>query len=213
MHFKKNGDINYIDISDDPERKKINQELDWTQYETNTRQDNYAVLMRRLSTPYTRAIFDKRNISYIQFKIRKRILEKTNGEFDVGKQPKDTIENELAKMVQDLKTVHTYHNKPLSQIKKEIEIINQKLIDLLVHRIMLTIQDKEIYLNCAFKVPDPYPRPVETTDYDRTVDMRGYWNESLGGYYDTNDWKWEKSGLYDEVPSLYARYPNDTRRH
>jgi hypothetical protein len=177
--------------------------------------DESTRITHRLSTPLSSAMFSNENMVSIQYALRKAIILMTqkpgNCGVDVGMQNKASIHNELTTWYGN----HKYNriNYKPSEIPGVVKKLNYAFVTKhLIKCVMNSLEDKILYESWALKVPEPMSFAETDNNYDRSVNMSGYWDESLGnGAFTKNNWDWSKSGMYDEPESLYKRYPSEAR--
>jgi len=169
----------------------------------------------KLSTPLSAAMFSSENIVRIQYALRKAILQMTQkpGEcgIDVGMQNKASIHNELQTWYDNRKYNRiSYRSSEIPGVVKRLSYAF--VTGHLIKCVMNSLEDKMLYESWALKVPEPMAFAESDNNYDRSVNMSGYWDESLGnGAFTKNNWDWSKFGMYDEPESIYKRYPSDAR--
>lgn len=182
----------------------------WNQQDQHSRNnsDTMSKIHNRLSTPLSLELFSRKNITRIQQALRKAIIMKTQNKnkkgIDIGIQPMSGISNELSKFYYDLK--YSRMEIPPDQIPVLVRDISFGCIrECLIPNVMNNIESRELYNSWALKVPEPIGYGHNEKVVDKSVDLHGYYDESLGGFY-SNDWNWSQSAMYDEPASLYKRY-------
>ena len=131
------------------------------------------------------------------------------GSVDIGVQPSSAINSELANYYGNLRYMSMeIPNKDVDRLVTKIS--HEFVINRLLPNVLDKLEEKQLYNGWAMKIPEPFVRPIADNDYDRSVNMEQYYDDSWGGYYAQKDrnWDWSKSAMYDEPESLWKRHPD-----
>ena len=167
-------------------------------------------------SPLTRIILSDDNITKLQYAIRALVWKKTkllNGEpLDIGLQNRASIYNELYAWYKNYK--YSRIDYAPEQIPPLVMKINYAFVtQVLWPNVKNHVEDRELYNEWALKVPDPIPRGISDNNYNSSVSLEAYYDDSLGSNgFSKGTWDWHKDGMYDEPESIYTRYPSDARR-
>jgi len=206
------NELDFVAIKRERETRTWN-EIDHDNWD---REDDHATIHQRKSNPLSRILFSKQNIQKIQYAVRKAVIKITQknkgGSIDIGVQPASSITNELVNWYGNTKLMNV--DIPKDQLSAKVREVNHKfVINRLLPNVLGCIEDKQLYDGWAMKVPEPWLHPIADNDYDRTVNMEQYYDDSWGGHYKGKEWDWSQSALYDEPPSLYKRYPTNESKN
>jgi hypothetical protein len=167
-------------------------------------------------SPLTRILLSEDNITKLQYAIRMLVWKKTKdnvgGPLDIGLQNRASIYNELYAWYKNYK--YSRIDYAPERVKPMLDKINYAFVtQVLWPNVKNHISDKELFDEWALKVPEPMQYGVNDNNYNSSVSLDGYHDNSIGSSgFSKGSWTWMQDGMYDEPESIYVRYPDDARR-
>jgi hypothetical protein len=153
-----NGRVNAVDTVDN---YKLKQSIDKsTEYQTN-------IISRNLNcTRVSSVFFSMDNINLLQMGIRNKILNDTNGEYNIGRQ-----KDEELKIV--MRSIYFQYGKNLeNNIVEQVLELNTKVIEWCVPEIISNITQSQKYISDISTMPVPLERSVlPSTKGTKTLDV------------------------------------------
>lgn len=153
-----NGRVNAVDTVDN---YKLKQSIDKsTEYQTN-------IISRNLNcTRVSSVFFSMDNINLLQMGIRNKILNDTNGEYNIGRQ-----KDEELKIV--MRSIYFQYGKNLeNNIVEQVLELNTKVIEWCVPEIISNITQSQKYITDISTMPVPLERSVlPSTKGTKTLDV------------------------------------------
>ena len=153
-----NGRVNAVDTVDN---YKLKQSIDKsTEYQTN-------IISRNLNcTRVSSVFFSMDNIYLLQMGIRNKILNDTNGEYNIGRQ-----KDEELKIV--MRSIYFQYGKNLeNNIVEQVLELNTKVIEWCVPEIISNITQSQKYISDISTMPVPLERSVlPSTKGTKTLDV------------------------------------------
>lgn len=119
-----------------------------TEYQTN-------IISRNINcTGVSKVFFSIENINLLQRGIRNKILNETNGQFNIGRQKDDEL-----KIV--MRSIYFQYSKNLpNNIKEQVLDLNTRVIDWCVPEIISNIKQTQRYIRDISTMPVPLERSV-----------------------------------------------------
>jgi hypothetical protein len=141
-----NGRVNAVDNNNDYKLKQAINKA--TEYQTN-------IISRNLNcTGVSKIFFSMENINLLQTGIRNKILNDTNGEYNIGRQKDDEL-----KIV--MRSIYFQHAKNQStNIPQQVLELNTKVIEWCVPEIISNIKQSQQYIKDISTMPVPLERSV-----------------------------------------------------
>jgi len=119
------------------------------------------VLAQFEETLLSRAYFSEENIKIIQNGIRAGVYRKSNMQYLIGPQDYDSL-----KII--MRSIYLQHSiNQTTNIPKQIEELNNMVLDYCIPKIYLEAQGYLKYLDDVSSIPEPMPMPIMTSQNDK----------------------------------------------
>lgn len=122
---------------------------------------NNALTGNWCNTPLSRAFFSAQNIEILQNGIRKGVFDMSNGQYLVSKQSDDVL-----KVIMRSTYLQFAKHHPNQTITKQIEQLNNLVLDYTVRQVYGETQGYLKYINDVSTLAMPISRPVMTREYE-----------------------------------------------
>jgi hypothetical protein len=187
-------------------REKIRQK--WSEIDNHTGGHD-----KNIQAPLTKLLLSDSNITKICYALRMMVWKNTkklrpNNPLDIGMQNRASVYQRLYRWYEDLKYSKIEYTP--AQLSPMLQKLNYAFVTTVLYpEVSNHIEDRELYNEWALKVPDPFPVGMNDNNFNKSVNMTSYYDESLGqGGYTNNSWQWGQESLYDEPVSIHKRYNN-----
>jgi hypothetical protein len=120
-------------------------------------------------TAVSSMFFSADNMDILQLGIRNRILNETQGKYNIGRQSDDEL-----KIV--MRSIYFQHSKNLpNNVKEQVRDLNAKVIDWCVPQIMTNLKQDEKYRYDISTLPEPLERSVLPSQKGtKVLEMKSY---------------------------------------
>jgi hypothetical protein len=109
------------------------------------------------------AFFDPRNLSLLQNLIKARVLQRSNGKFNIGNQSEESL-------IIIMRSIYLQHGKNLpDNIQQQIDELNEKIVSESVRIILVNIQAYIGYVRDVNAPPSTMNLPKSTRVYNNTL--------------------------------------------
>jgi len=109
------------------------------------------------------AFFNPNNVSLLQNLIKARVLQKSNGKFQIGNQSEEQL-------IIIMRSIYLQHGKNLpDNIRQQVDDLNEKVVSECVHIILVNIQAYIGYVRDVNAPPTTMNLPKSTRVYNNTL--------------------------------------------